>query len=104
MKSARSKATDIPKTVKMAVYERDNGCCIICGQRGAPNAHYISRARGGLGIEQNIVTLCPECHYKYDFGGAEERNACKHIIKGHLTRCYPDWDENDLYFKKWSKL
>lgn len=104
MKSVRSKATDIPKTVKMAVFERDNGCCIICGHRGLPNAHYISRARGGLGIERNIVTLCPQCHNAYDFGNAEQQRACKYIIKEHLTRCYPDFNENDLYFKKWSEI
>ena len=23
---------------------------------------------GGLGIEENIVTLCPGCHYQEDFG------------------------------------
>lgn len=31
-----------------------------------PNVHVISRANGGLGIEQNIVTGCLECHRKMD--------------------------------------
>lgn len=101
-KSARSRATDIPKKVKEKVYERDNGCCVICGQRGMPNAHYISRARGGLGIEQNIVTLCHKCHYAYDFGNASERESCKYIIKEYLTSCYPNLNEKDLVYKKWS--
>lgn len=104
MMSTRSKATDIPKAVKMAVYERDNGCCIICGQRGLPNAHYISRAKGGLGVERNIVTLCMKCHNTYDFGTASERESCKYIIKEYLVGCYPDFNENDLYFKKWSDI
>lgn len=31
----------------------------MCGSSYAmPNAHYIARAQGGLGIEENIVTLC----------------------------------------------
>lgn len=102
-KTARSRATDIPKEVKQKVLERD-GCCVICGRRGLPNAHYISRARGGLGIERNIVTLCPQCHYEYDFGNAEQRQACKYIIKKHLARCYPDFNENELYYKKWSEI
>jgi len=56
MKSKRSKATDISQSVKMKVWERDNHCCIVCGynQNVMPNGHYISRAKGGLGIEQNI--------------------------------------------------
>ncbi len=101
-KSARSKATDIPKKVKDRVYKRDDGCCIICGKPGMPNAHYISRQRGGLGIEQNIVTLCHNCHYAYDFGDAKQREACKYIIKEYLSSCYPDFNEEKLYFKKWS--
>jgi 5-methylcytosine-specific restriction endonuclease McrA len=98
-KSKRSKATDISKKVKDAVYERDGGCCIICGKRGLPNAHFTSRTRGGLGVERNIVTLCPECHYKYDFGNASERESCKYIIKEYLVSCYPDFNENDLIYK-----
>lgn len=44
----RTKALDIPKTVKDEVWERDGHQCIICGSPYAmPNAHYISRAHGG---------------------------------------------------------
>lgn len=42
----RKYATDIPKSVKQAVYERDGGLCIICGKNGQPNAHYIKRSQG----------------------------------------------------------
>lgn len=103
MKSARSKATDIPRAVKRAVFERD-GCCIICGRAGAPNAHYISRQRGGLGIEENIVTLCTECHYAYDFGGAQKHREYGAIIKAYLRKHYKGWNEENLYYKKWSDL
>lgn len=103
-KSKRSKATDIPKKVKDAVFERDGGCCILCGKRGMPNAHFISRQRGGLGVERNIVTLCAECHRKYDTGNASEKESCKYIIKEYLVGCYPDFNENDLIFRKWSDI
>ena len=60
MKSKRAKALDISKQVKEIVFARDKGKCVVCGNsyNVMPNAHYIPRSKGGLGIEQNIVTLC----------------------------------------------
>lgn len=98
-KSKMAKACDIPMSVKKAVYERDGGRCVLCGQQGAPNAHYIPRARGGLGIEQNIVTLCMDCHTRYD--QSEHRKLYGDRIKEYLEDHYTDWDENDLIFRKW---
>lgn len=46
----RTKALAISDKVKQAVLDRDE-YCVWCGRQGAPNAHYISRAQGGLGIE-----------------------------------------------------
>lgn len=107
MKSKRSKATDIPMVVKKKVFERDNGRCVVCGNNYnvMPNAHYISRAKGGLGIEQNIVTLCTEftpnkCHRKYDFGTLKEREQIGAIIKEYLISKYDDWNEENLYYHK----
>ena len=56
-KSQRSKATDIPQKVKKAVFLRDEGKCVICGnsQNVMPNAHYISRQNGGLGDRKSVV-------------------------------------------------
>ena len=66
-KSKCSRACAIDKSTKIAVSLRDNGRCILChSTQGLPNAHYIPRSKGGLGIEQNIVTLCPDCHYRLD--------------------------------------
>lgn len=95
----RTKALDISKKVKDAVWDRDGGQCIICGSRyAAPNAHYISRAQGGLGIEQNIVTLCAECHRQYDQG--TNRKAYARIIWGYLQSHYPHVREDDLIYRK----
>ena len=109
MNNKRSNATDIPMSVKKKVWERDHHRCIVCGNycNVMPNAHYIPRSKGGLGIEENIVTLCTEltpnkCHRKYDFGSKEERNKIKDIIKKHLQSKYDDWDEEKLIYKKWS--
>lgn len=86
---------------------RDNGRCVVCGatRNVMPNAHYIPRSKGGLGIPQNIVTLCTEfgpgmCHRRFDFGTAEEREAIGGMIRDYLMNKYDDWDEADLYYKK----
>lgn len=107
MKSKRSKATDIPMSVKKKVWERDGGRCVVCKNycNVMPNAHYISRQKGGLGIEENIVTLCTEltknkCHRKYDFGTKEERLEIKEKIKAYLQSKYENWDEDKLIYRK----
>lgn len=102
MKTKRSKATDISQSVKRKVWERDNHCCIFCGSHYAmPNAHYIPRSKGGLGIEQNVVTLCQNCHHNYDNGKSKQVSDCiRDKIKSYLMRKYEDWDENNLIYKK----
>jgi predicted CXXCH cytochrome family protein len=99
-KSRRAKACDIPQSVKMRVWERDGGRCIICGNpHAAPNAHYIRRSQGGLGIEENIVTLCLECHEEYDNGSKRKEYGEK--IRKYLKDHYPGWDESKLIYRKW---
>lgn len=109
MKSKRSKATDISQKVKQKVFERDGGRCVYCGATGyvMPNAHYISRAKGGLGIEENVVTLCTEmnpnkCHRRYDFGTKEEHEEIEQKIESYLKSRYPGWDKGKLVYKKWN--
>lgn len=99
----RTRALQIPRHVKEAVAERDSWdgwpCCIICGSpEGLPEAHYIPRSQGGLGIEENIVTLCRRCHGLYD--QSEERANLKAQIREYLQFQYEDWDENKLYYRR----
>lgn len=99
MKSKRSKATDIPKKVKDKVWERDGHKCIICGSHYAmPNSHYISRSKGGLGIPENIITMCAVCHHLYDNGG--KRDEMREEIRKYLMQHYPDLDESKLVYRK----
>ena len=103
MISKRSKATDIPYKVKQAVYERDGGLCIYCKRQGLPNAHYISRAKGGLGTEQNVVTLCIQCHHDYDNGkDGDKKRLLKLFIENYLKDYYKDWTKENITFKKGS--
>lgn len=104
-KSKRTKALEIPIEVKRKVAERDGGCCIWCG-KPAPstnplafsNAHYISRGQGGLGIEENILTLDWECHQKFD--QSTERPKMKAFFREYLMSKYPEWSEEKLIYKK----
>lgn len=100
--SKRSKACDIPMSVKKKVWERDHHHCIYCGSPYAmPNAHFLSRAHSGLGIEENVVTLCQKCHHNYDNGKSKEvKEAIKHKIEAHLRANYEDWDNYTLTYKK----
>ena len=100
MKSNRSKACDISPEVKAIVAERDESC-VTCGSKYAfPNAHYISRSKGGLGIEQNVVMLCPKCHMQYDQGNRIKREILRGMIGRHLHRYYPDFPDDERRYKK----
>ena len=108
MKSKRTKATDIPQKVKQAVWERDGGRCVICGccRNVMPNAHFIPRSKGGLGIEENIVTLCTnltenQCHYKFDFGTRQEKEEIEAKIEAYLKSKYPGWDREKLTYRRY---
>lgn len=108
-KATRTKALEIPIEVKKAVAERDSvdgwACCIYCGKPAPPeyplafsNAHYIPRSQGGLGIEENTLTLDWECHMRYD--QSEFREEMKAFFREYLQSKHPDWDERKLIYKK----
>ena len=105
----RTKALGITIAVKEAVADRDSfdgfPCCILCGSPAPVNnrlafscCHYISRSQGGLGVEENILTLCPGCHRRYD--QTTDRAMLKPFFGRYLKERYPGWDESKLYYKK----
>lgn len=93
--------TRIEKKVKDAVEIRDGGMCVLCGRKGHPNAHVVRRSQGGMGIEQNIVTLCHECHRTFDEGRREARDRAYVRLVAHLKGFYPDWSREDMIYDKW---
>ena len=103
----QTKQTDFSRDVKIAISERDSiqgwPCCVRCGTPATEplawsNAHFIPRSHGGLGIEENGLTLCPLCHRKYDQTAA--RREMQPFFREYLKSKYPYWDEEKLYYRK----
>ena len=105
----RTKALGITIRVKEEVADRDSfdgwTCCILCGcpapvnnRLAFSNAHYINRAQGGLGVEENVLTLCPVCHHRYD--QTTDRAMLKPFFGRYLKEHYPNWDERKLVYQK----
>ena len=95
----RTKALAITKTVKKHVVKRDDGLCIFCHKPGLPEAHFISRAQGGLGIEENILTVCRPCHDLLD--NSQARGMMLQIAEAYLREHYSDWDKENLVYHKY---
>jgi len=94
----RTRAVSIPTKVKRQVEERDHGLCIFCGKPGKGEGHFISRAHGGLGIEENLITVCRPCHDLLD--NSTKRKEMLGIAEEHLKHCYPYWDKSFLIYEK----
>lgn len=102
-----TKARDFSQPVKIAISQRDSidgwPCCVFCGL-AAPdaiawsNAHYIARSQGGLGIEENGLTLCPICHRRYDQTSA--RKEMRPFFREYLSEHYEGWNEEALIYRK----
>lgn len=101
--SKRSNACAISLKTKEIVWKRDNHRCIYCKKHVSitfANAHYIKRSQGGLGIEENVVTLCPECHYQEDFG--QNTKYYEQYIENYLKGIYgANWSKEKLIYKKY---
>lgn len=96
----RTKACSIPPKVREEVEKRDGHQCIFCGSYNARGeAHYIGRAQGGLGIEQNLVTVCRHCHREMDNGKYTQFYRTK--AKAYLQSKYAEWNESLLVYNKW---
>jgi len=86
------KDTDIPRKVRWKVLRRDSvddwPCCIYCGRPaekgngyGLHLHHVVRRSQGGKGQEDNLVTLCFNCHNELHNGNQEIQHYCEEYLK-----------------------
>lgn len=85
-----------------AVLHRDNYTCQCCGKKRVRFEvhHIIFRSQGGADDENNLITLCKECHDAIHGGTLvltkkPKRLSLKHathmgIIRSQLLKVYPD--------------
>lgn len=95
----RKKNTDIDNRSRNEVHERDRRRCVYCGRTNKPIelAHFISRAKGGKGIPQNLLSLCIDCHRKFD---GEYRQEMREFLESYLISAYPRWNEEEITYRK----
>lgn len=99
--NTRTKYTNISQKTKKEVYERDGHKCVLCNKYvplSMANAHIVPRSKGGLGCEENIVTLCFDCHTALDH--TTNRKVLMQKIVNYIKRFYPDWTEESVTYKK----
>lgn len=99
----RKNYTDIPKSVKEIVWERDGHRCIFC-HRYVPVecacCHFIPRSLGGLGIPENIFTACENDHREQDNGMNTKLYDLK--VENYLKGIYgANWNKENLIYNKW---
>ena len=87
---------------KEAVRHRDNYTCQCCGKKNIKLEvhHIVYRSQGGTDDENNLITLCENCHDKLHKGKLTlnkkpRRMNLKHathmsIIRSQLLKVYPD--------------
>ncbi len=56
--------------LKARILERDGWRCQHCGRRDQLQIHHIiRRSHTGSDTEENLITLCTECHHRLHLGG-----------------------------------
>ncbi len=94
---------DFPPKVREKIIERDKGRCVFCTSREFLGiAHvFVSRAKGGLGVEENGVLLCGACHHEMDNGReAWKQKVIQDYCEGYLEARY-QIDKKELKYRKW---
>jgi predicted restriction endonuclease len=62
--------------------------------------HIVNKSQGGLGIEENGVLGCRYHHGLLDNGSKGLREDMLEIIEEYMKKLHPDWNREDLIYKK----
>ena len=108
----RKNECEFSSLVRKKIYERQSNMCLFClmdyeMDKAEPYAtsihqvmHVVSRAHGGLGIEQNGVLGCIYHHNMMDNGSNGKRAEMLEICREYLKRVYPDFDFSKVVYDK----
>lgn len=108
-RSKRAEATDFNQNTRELIRQRDKYQRLFCklnkyGKSEAPwmleIMHYINRSAGGLGIPKNGITGCAYHHRELDNGNKGYRKEMLGDMREYLKGIYPEWSEEELYYKK----
>ena len=104
-KHERTKKTAITKDVKRQVFERDRGRCLMCHKpvrEADACAHIIPRSQGGMGVMKNIITLCPDCHRKYDT--SPNRQLMSWEFAKYIEEIHGPIHKSEVVYDKWGDI
>lgn len=113
MKGDFTKAKQISKETKQAVYDRQHGMSLFSHHPITVEmccCHYVGRGeKSGVGYEWNIVGLTPEEHRELDLnkpitvnGREKYTNKEAHaLIHNHLMKMYLGWSREKCSYHKW---
>lgn len=104
------------KTMK-EIFERDNYSCLFCKQgyhlvgKNLSDLefnifdimHFIPKSSLGLGIAQNGVLGCRYHHHLLDNGNKGSRKVMLAMMETYLKSIYPNWNKEELIYRKWSR-
>lgn len=103
-----TKACRFNERTRNKIIKRDGGC-IFCRigynmppdpQRATDIMHIVNRSQCGLGIEQNGVFGCRYHHELLDNGNQGLRQEMLGYIESYMKRIYPEWNKEDLVYRK----
>lgn len=101
-KSKVSKACEFAPKVRKEIMRRDQSKCVYCHSKNSLTiAHaFVPRSKGGLGIKENGVVLCMQCHHKLDNGLNKESEPIEKYVQEYMRRLY-DINTFELVYKKY---